>query len=112
MPPLEPGDEDYLSMLWDAGPALQGFNGWMPLTWEALRAWRIETGELLSVPEKRLILQLSAIYASAAQGASDPDATSEWLETDMDHKIDQVKAAEQGLALIFRSMTAKSTTNP
>lgn len=112
MPELEPMDVDYVHLLFEAGPAKSGFNGPVQLDWVDIDAWQRLTQAHLSPAEALLLRQLSAIYASAASNASEPDAESPWLEQDVEHKTEQVQAAEQGLAAIFRSMTTKPPKPP
>jgi hypothetical protein len=107
MPPLDPGDDEIIALLFAAGPCKSGFSGPTGLEWADLAAYDRLARAYLSPGESELLRGLSAVYASAARDASEPDAISDWLEEDLEHKTEQVETAEKGLALILRSMSAK-----
>lgn len=91
-PPLEPEGlcTQYLQMLFEAGAVGHaGMGGQIALSWQELRAWRLETATILSPPERRLLRELSSVYARALQTMAEADAVPAWLEADEDYQSDR-----------------------
>jgi len=107
MPELQPLDAEYLSILFDAGPAKSGFSGPTSLEWFDLQAFCNVSGEVLSSIEARLIRTLSIVYCNATHSMSEHDARSPWLESQEEYVTEKLKSAETGMAAIFRTMSKK-----
>lgn len=84
--------EYLIAYLWDAGPALPGAAGPVPLTHSELLAWQENTGIVLAPWETRMLRRLSADYISESGAATKPNAKPPFGELyrnpNLDKKLD------------------------
>ena len=73
LPPVPAELRYLLDWLMDAGPALPGMSGPVPLTWVELQAWATLTGVPLRPWEAQTLRRLSSEYASTLITAEAPD---------------------------------------
>lgn len=104
-PELDGLARTYLSLLFEAGPAAPGFSGEVPLSWQELRAWRLETRITLAPEELQLLRRLSQRYVSARHKMAKHDAQSPYLQQLEAHH----KAKQDAIAAAFRGLARRMT---
>lgn len=80
----------------EVGPAEAGTMGQAPLSWQTIRAWRLETFQRPSAWEVRMLRRLSTEYLAEIHAAEDPHRAPSWLagraEVDQEANERQLRA--------------------
>lgn len=92
----------YLNLLFEAGPAAPGFSGENALSWQELRAWRLENGYRLAPEEQQLLRRLSQHYVGAGQKMKAHDAKSPHLQQLEAHHVAKQAAIKAAFDRMIR----------